>query len=97
MEVQGDGTPSLFDKNSPSSERFRVQVMNQVRSEPPNKQYKSGSSFMDSDTYCRVCYDSNHITSERHNLKQGTQIVMGRNRNYDAKLGEDGNHWRQMQ
>lgn len=59
-------------------------------------EYKADHSFMESGTYCRVVYCSNHVTSEGHHLEQDTQIVYARNRNYEATLGANGDHQRQM-
>lgn len=50
---------------------------------------------MDNGSCCLVCYSSNPIGSEFRHLKQDTHIMKGRNRNYEARFGMNGDNRRQ--
>lgn len=56
---------------------------------------ESNCTFMDSGTYCGVCYNRNHITLQCRHLEQITQFVGARNKHFETGSGINGNEWRQ--
>lgn len=61
IAVQENGTPFSSDKSAYSPSISWAQVVSQIVLAPTSKWNKS-NSYMDSSTYCRVCYSRNHGT-----------------------------------
>lgn len=59
-----------------------------------NKIYKSESSFINSDTYCQVCYSSNHTIRKCCHQKHDTHLSRTTNRTYLARIRVDRSHRR---
>lgn len=79
-------TPSSSSKNAPSTTNLWGQLVSQVDPLLPSKDYESDSSFMNTGTYYRASYSSDHVTSKCCQLKQGTHFDEARNRNYKHDL-----------
>lgn len=63
-----------------------------IASAPTTNGDKAESRFMHRDSYCRDCYMTNYILSERWNLKTGKQSLRNQNRNFVDQSWVDGNH-----
>lgn len=84
-------------KNGHPSSSSSAKGDNRVTSAPSGIKRDSDSSSIDSCTYCRAGYSSNHGISRRLPLSEDINFVKSQKRNYEAGFNMVENHLSQMQ
>lgn len=89
--------PSMSGKRARSSEITCAQVVNLITPECFTNLGNLDSNSINSGTHCRVCYSTKYNTLKYRQLKKYAYFVKTRDRDYEARLGSDGDHRRQKQ